>query len=1199
MLSGHKIGAEHVTYYLSYVERGGEPGRWLGRAAEALGLEGVLQAQDFANLAEGRHPDGSQLLEQVHSDRVMGWDFTMSAPKSLSLLATLHPDEETRAALRGIHDQAVAAGLAYLEDTGGAARRGDGGRDGHVGAELVIAGFTHKTSRESEPDLHEHGIVLNVGRGEDGRWTSIDSRWLFAHKAGAEAIYRAELYHGAAQLGISWSEPDQHGNREIVGFERAELRAWSTRRVNIEAEVERVGGSGRRATEAAALATRKTKVDVEFTALTEQWRQRAEAEGLSARRLGQMITGRDRTVTLSPKDLDKARDRILGLGPGGLLEKASAFTADELARAWVDHLPTGAPRAKVDRLVQDTLDDPRIVALVVADHHGQVLSVEHRLRQAKALRLVRTEDLESSRCRVRYSTQQMLAMEAQVVEAVAQGRDAGMGMVNPQLVEEALARHPTLTLDQVEMVRAITTTGHGIEAVVGPPGSGKTFALSVAREIWNDAGYRLQGVAPSGKAAVGLGQASGIDSTTLADLVDLATPTKMVAGGILVLDEAGMAGTADISRLLDLAKAVGTKVVAMGDPRQIAAVAAGGTFTAMVERFGAVELTENGRQAEAWERDAIAALRDGRSGEAVGAYVAHGRLVVADNPEDLMRACVADWWAARAEGQVAMYTVTRDQVWQLNALARARMAEAGRLTGPELVVGAIRMRDYALPERAFAAGDEVLLSKNRSKVAGDVAVHLADGTRRYQGVKNGQRGVVEAVEQATGRLTIRHQDGRHLTLSADYVGKYLAHGYATTAHKAQGETVGQAARAVALGIITEAERRKGRAFVYGLAAAELGLVMASRATDETRFYSLATAEASLYDEGSQPEPIDAAMSLARAWGRSDAMGMASDELERQQAIKRLAAGTSSKDLAARRQFLAELGRGDQDPAVALKLARAQRRSAVAEVTDARRVLAEAILDVEDAREITSPANQAGEDQPAPGRPSAEVAANQVLEAEARAETALLTTRAAEGALRLLEAGRDRRAAAVTEAEQATGGDRRKAAAELEILDEALATQRRWSGQALAAQPPAWATDVLGPHPLERAQALRWRQGLTLLADARTAPSFQSSAQDDDPMLRALGQAPSDPFAKIAWLRQRASVDRVRLHLGLEVPDRAVVGQNGSSERRNAALARLTEASRRRWESSAEVPQDTRPQPSAPRRRDAGRRRPTHGRERDL
>lgn len=80
-----------------------------------------MQPEAFANLAEGRRPDGTKLLERVHADRVMGWDMTMSAPKSLSLLAALHPDEETRTALRDVHDRAVAAGLAYLEDVGGAA----------------------------------------------------------------------------------------------------------------------------------------------------------------------------------------------------------------------------------------------------------------------------------------------------------------------------------------------------------------------------------------------------------------------------------------------------------------------------------------------------------------------------------------------------------------------------------------------------------------------------------------------------------------------------------------------------------------------------------------------------------------------------------------------------------------------------------------------------------------------------------------------------------------------------------------------------------------------------------------------------------------------------------------------------------------------------------------------------------------------
>ncbi len=1064
MLSGHKIGAEHVSYYLSYVERGGDPGRWLGKGAAALGLDEVVEAQAFANLAEGLAPDGIQLLERIHASRTMGWDFTLSAPKSLSLLAALHPEQDTRETLRAVHDQAVASAVSFLEDTGGAARRGHGGRDGHLRAKLVIAGFVHKTSRESEPDLHEHAIVLNSGLGDDGRWTSIDSRSLFAHKAGAEAIYRSELYHRSAQLGVAWSDPDGHGNREVVGFQRAELRAWSTRRANIEAALANTGGSGRRAAEAAALATRKAKVDVEFAELLATWRDRAEAEGLSPGRLARMASGHDRTVSLSPEELARATDQILSLGPGGLLERGSAFTADEVVRAWVDQLPTGAPRAEVENLVEEALADPRVVPLVVADHQGQVLSADHHLsKDHQALRLVRAEDPGASRCQIRYSTQEMLTTEARVMEAVAQARQAGLAMVDAELVEAVLARHPSLSIDQVEMVRAITTSGHGIEAVVGPPGAGKSFALGVAREIWEQAGYRLQGAAPSGKAAVGLGQGSGIDSTTLADIVHPATPAKVVQGGVLVLDEAGMAGTLDTDALLRLAQAAGTKVVAVGDPRQIAAVGAGGSFAAMVGRFGAVQLTDNARQAEGWEKEAIKALREGRSAEAVASYVAHGRLVVAERPEELMGACVGDWWQARSRGEVAMYAATRDQVWRLNSLARAYMAEAGRLSGPELVVGAISRGDHALPERAFAAGDEVVLCKNRAKVSGDVPVVLPGGHRRHQGIKNGQRPQVVKVDQESGRVTVSHQDGRVLTLCRDYVQSYLGHGYAITAHKAQGDTVGQAARATVMGIVAEADRRQGRAFVYGLADAELALVMASRATDSTCFYVQGVTQPGLYDEGSHPERIDPEATLARAWGRSGAEGMASDEMERQRAIKSLAAGCSAQELVARRASLVALGREDEARVVAAEVA------------------------------------------------------------WARPETA-------------------------------SGGDRRRAAADLALVDEALATQRRRSIEALVIQPPAWATDVLGARPADEPRAMRWRQGLTLLADVRKSPGFRPAGAESHPILRALGPPPSEPFAQAAWLRHRASLSRVRADLGLEASDPVAGGQATSSEQRSGAMA---------------------------------------------
>ena len=84
MLSGHKLGRGRIDYYLAYAGREGE-GRWFGRGATALGLTGSVQPADFRALAAGTRPEGGALLERVPADRVPGWDFTLSAPKSVSL----------------------------------------------------------------------------------------------------------------------------------------------------------------------------------------------------------------------------------------------------------------------------------------------------------------------------------------------------------------------------------------------------------------------------------------------------------------------------------------------------------------------------------------------------------------------------------------------------------------------------------------------------------------------------------------------------------------------------------------------------------------------------------------------------------------------------------------------------------------------------------------------------------------------------------------------------------------------------------------------------------------------------------------------------------------------------------------------------------------------------------------------------------
>ena len=74
-------------------------GEWQGQLAARWGLQGDVQEQQFARLAEGQHPEtGEQLVrhqtarEYVNANgetvRTMehraGWDATFSAPKSVS-----------------------------------------------------------------------------------------------------------------------------------------------------------------------------------------------------------------------------------------------------------------------------------------------------------------------------------------------------------------------------------------------------------------------------------------------------------------------------------------------------------------------------------------------------------------------------------------------------------------------------------------------------------------------------------------------------------------------------------------------------------------------------------------------------------------------------------------------------------------------------------------------------------------------------------------------------------------------------------------------------------------------------------------------------------------------------------------------------------------------------------------------------------
>ena len=157
----------------------------------------------------------------------------------------------------------------------------------------------------------------------------------------------------------------------------------------------------------------------------------------------------------------------------------------------------------------------------------------------------------------------------------------------------------------------------------------------------------------------------------------------------------------------------------VGDDRQLPEIQAGGLFSALADRLGALELTEVRRQREAWDRDALAALRDGDVERFARAYHEHGRIVAAPTADAARAAARRRLVAAHERGERAvMIAHRRRDVADLNQRARERLRAARTHR---------RRRARDRRTRAFAVGDRVVARRNDRRLG---IVNGETGTRR-------------------------------------------------------------------------------------------------------------------------------------------------------------------------------------------------------------------------------------------------------------------------------------------------------------------------------------------------------------------------------------------------------------------------------------------------------------------------------------
>ncbi len=499
----------------------------------------------------------------------------------------------------------------------------------------VAAGFTHRTSRAGDPQLHTHVLVANKVRAcTDGRWLALDGRELYQVQKAAGLVYKAGLRAElTARLGVAWSSVDRDGGGEIAGTPVGLIGWFSKRRQQViahgtaliaerEAKLGRSLTAGERAEvfQLATYQTRTAKADGERSTdeLRARWRyEAATAEYLPEQWLAEVL-GRRRAGRPARGWAARLVRQVLA----DLEEQHSTWGRTDVVEAVAVRVPPGwlvdaeAVRVFVEQAADAVLGDQEVVRLG-ADPTVVPAALARRDGMAPGER----------HGGIRYSTRRVLEAEQSILAAVEAGRHAGVAIVTPRAVGQAVERCG-LGADQAEAVQRLCTAGERVAVLVGPAGAGKSRALGAARLAWQQSNVRVRGVAPSAVAAGVLSEQAGIPAETVAKfLLDAAHGRVLLQPGeVIVCDEASMLATQDLARLVVMAGRAQAKLVLVGDPKQLGSVDAGGLFRLLAADARTAELTAIRRFADPWEADASRRLRAGDV-TVIGEYVARGRVV--------------------------------------------------------------------------------------------------------------------------------------------------------------------------------------------------------------------------------------------------------------------------------------------------------------------------------------------------------------------------------------------------------------------------------------------------------------------------------------------------------------------------------------------------------------------------------------------
>lgn len=753
MLSISSINAgQAASYYQKdnyYTRDITQTDQWQGRLGKKFGLHmDHLEAEEFNTMVRSS------------ATKCVGYDLSFSAPKSVSI-AAMTTTEEIKADMIAAHDLAVEKALKEIEQREIAVRVTKAGNTHSVKTgKMLAAKVKHYVSRNNDMQLHTHAVVLNQTE-HNGKLYAVDGRNFYNNELLYGQVYRNELARQLQQKGYAIDVTDVNkGLFELKGISSKQIDVFSSRRAEIQAQIKVWGmNNDAKSIQKAVMMTRSAKKHRDLQELRAAWKETLqELGGIHIEQQTQAIqyTAKEKTAAFT-QALDK------------LEQQQFAWTEKQFACAVLrEGLKSGVQQKDFERMLKKR---SRLVRL--GNPKGNIQDIyyttEHNLRVEQEI----TKNIELTRGRMQGILQETAKMDIRKIST-----------------EKSL----TLSTEQIGAIRHIVTENDQFCAVQGLAGTGKTYMLSAAREVWEKNGYTVRGASFTGKAAEGLQLDAKIDSSTIHSLLnrlekeagnaiygeDYTKKTTwnfvgLKAGGkqeVWVIDEVGLTDNNLMLHLQKAAMAKQAKVVMVGDYQQLAPVGPGNAYKSLVQsgKISTCFLSDIRRQKN---ETLLQAVRESVKGDIHKSVelLANSTTAIVSQPKRftaITKEFVELSLSERAQ-TIILTAKNADRV-KLNESIRQSLIKKG-----ELEVGSafkIQTGKSAEAIRKFAQGDKIVFFKND----------------RNLGVMNGQTGkIVEVQEQ---RMVV--QSGARQIVFDPCKYNHIDYGYAMTSHKSQGVTVDRA-----------------------------------------------------------------------------------------------------------------------------------------------------------------------------------------------------------------------------------------------------------------------------------------------------------------------------------------------------------------------------------------------------------------------